>query len=384
MTAVPLAVPPVAYSGSVTPPALNVTVPDGGPFDAAYKAAGWTPPTPPAPAPTPAPPAMLAVRGMTIPAWYLTTYSDGTGFSSLLPDLAADGVTHIIINPYPQFTSAANPTLAASNQTATVASMEAAIAAIHAAGMKAAFKCTASFLDGTNAETYPGTNNDNGAAFLTSYTALLVTYAQMCQTAGVTHMEVCYEMDTLAQANPAGFRNLIAAVRETFKGTISYGATSWYFNKITFWDACDYIGVHAWFDLVPPSQAGTSNLNVAAMVAYLSTGTQSNGRPTPIPTMAALSAQYNKKVLLTEVGYLSILGCAYQPYASARAQTGTTSQPDQAAAIQATLEAYTPQPWCEGLFYWTWDVIGKTEAASVNDYTPHFKTGETVLKAAWT
>jgi hypothetical protein len=257
-----------------------------------------------------------------------------------------------------------------------------AIQAIQANGMKAVFKTTANFLDGTDAETYTGTGGDNGAAFFNNYTQLLVSYAQMCQTYGVAHMEVCYEMDSLALANPTGFRNLISTIRETFKGTITYGATSWFFNEITFWDACDFIGVHGYFDLVPASQANTSNTDVAAMVAYLSNGTQSNGRPTPIPTLAALSAKYNKRVLITEVGYRSVVGCAYQPYNFSAG--GATSQPDQAAAIQATITAYTSQPWCAGFFYWAWDTIGETVAQQVNDYTPHNKTGEIVMRNAWT
>lgn len=338
------------------------------------------------PGPLPAPQAKLAYRGVTIPVWYLDTYATD-GFSDLLPQLVTDGFNYVTLNPYPYFTSASNPTVEASNTTASIASMITAIQAIQANGMQAVLKTTASFGDGTDSETYTGTGGDNGAAFLSNYTELLVSYAEMCQTNGVAHMEICYEMDSLAQANPAGFRALISTVRETFKGTISYGATSWYYGNITFWDACDFIGVHGYFDLVPAANATTSNTNVAAMVAYLSTGTQSNGTSPPVPTLAALSAKYGKQVLFSELGYLSVAGCAYQPWKSANAQPGSgnaTSQADQAAAIQATLAAYTPQAWCAGLFYWMWDTIGEVGAQQVNDYTPHNKVAEAVLRSAWT
>jgi len=338
------------------------------------------------PVPLSPPPVRLAYRGATIPVWYSDTYAT-TAFSDLLPQLVADGFNCVILNPYPYFNSASNPTVEASNTTASIASMITAIQAIQANGMKAVFKTTANFGDGTDAETYTGTGGDNGAAFFNNYTALLVSYAEMCQTYGVAHMEICYEMDSLAEANPTGFRTLISTIREIFKGTISYGATSWYYGNITFWDACDFIGVHGYFDLVPAANATTSNTDVAAMVTYLSNGTQSNGTSPPVPTLAALSAKYRKQVLFTELGYLSVAGCAYQPWKSANAQPGSgraTSQADQAAAIQAVLDAYTSQPWCAGFFYWMWDTIGETAAQQANDYTPHNKSSESVLRSAWT
>ena len=63
-TSVPVPVPPAPYAGTVNPPPVAVTVPDGGPFDAAYKAAGWTPPTPPPPAGLDELPAARAPSGL--------------------------------------------------------------------------------------------------------------------------------------------------------------------------------------------------------------------------------------------------------------------------------------------------------------------------------
>src|SRR5580704_18082669 len=107
---------------------------------------------------------ILGMRGVIFDVFYLDTFAS-SGFTDLLPQIAADGFDYVVMNPYPYLTSASNPTVAASNQTATIASMITAIQAIQANGMKAVFKTTANFLDGTDAETYAGTGGDNGAAF---------------------------------------------------------------------------------------------------------------------------------------------------------------------------------------------------------------------------
>ena len=335
----------------------------------------------------------MAFRGVEIPAVSDTAYS-GSGPGSLagmLPAIKAMGATHVILQPIMNnFVSASNP-VQTSDATGSIPNIITAIAAIQAQGLKAVFKVSSQWADGTDGESYAGTGGDNGAAFLTNYTAMLVTYAQMCQAHGVVHMEVCSEMDTLARANPAGYRSLIAAVRAHFGGTITYGATGWYYADITFWDACDYIGIHGYFDLVPAAQVNTSNLNVAAMTAYLTSGTQSNGTPPPIPTLAAMSASLGKQVLFTETGYSSIIGCAYQPWNSANQATHAVSQADQAAAYQAMLNAYTPQSWCAGINIWVGDWVGETQAQLARDYTPDGrgtdgtvpKTAYSTIQAAW-
>lgn len=69
---------------AVTPPAVTVTVPDGGPFDAAYKSAGWTPPTPP---PAPAPSGSIAAQFCLYPG------ASSTAFTAKLAALKHPNVT---------------------------------------------------------------------------------------------------------------------------------------------------------------------------------------------------------------------------------------------------------------------------------------------------
>ena len=371
-TSVPVPVPPVPYAGTVNPPPVAVTVPDGGPFDAAYKAAGWTPPTPP-------PPAGLDVKGFNMPVWGATDYSSPT-WQAYPAQTAADGSNWVGIYCYVYFVSEADPVLNPNNpQMPTDASIVAAIQAAHAAGQKVCLKLALSPEDGISSGNWMPANV---AAFMASYLPLVTHYATMAQANHCEAFLVATELDTFAMADPASMRSMIAAARAVYAGLVSYAATKWFYEQITFWDAVDFIGIEAYFDLVPAAQANTSNTNVAAMVAYLSSGVQSNGL-TAIPSMAALAAKNNKQIVFTEVGFMSVIGCAYQPWASSTLLAHAVSNPDQTAAFQALLEATAGLAWFGGMLIWGWDIVGKTEAQAVRDYTPHYKPAEQTLKAAW-
>jgi hypothetical protein len=311
----------------------------------------------------------MTLRGATIPAFSQDVYAS-SDFAAEVAELPPDGINTVVLEPILYATSATNPTFPGNSQTATDASIVTAINVVHAAGMKAVLKVGISFLDGTNPGDYAPA--DNGAAYFANVTPILLDYASLAQANGVYMFVPTGEMNGLAANNPAAWRTLIAKIRTKFSGPVTYNATIWDYNTISWWDAVDYISVDAYFDLVPASQANTSNTNVTQLTAAW----------TPImASLQALSSKFNKQVLFTEIGYRSVIGTAYQPWNFNN--TNGTSDADQAAAFQSALNALSNKSWFAGMYIWAWDNIGETQAQQANDYTPHLKSAEQVIRQAW-
>ena len=312
----------------------------------------------------------MAVRGVTMPVWYETAYASDE-FAAEVATLPADGVNTVVLEPTIYATSGSDPTFPGSTQTASDASLITAVKVVQADGMHAVLKPGLDFLDGTNPGDYAP--SDNGAAFFASYDPMIVHYAELAAANGVSLFVVGGETDQLAVSNPTAWRSLVSQVRAVYSGPLTYAATRLYYDRITWWDVLDYIGVEAYWDLVPPSDANTSNTNVAQLTAAWA----------PImASLKALSEKYGKQILFTEIGYRSVIGAAFQPWNYHSATP--TSDADQTAAFQSALNALSGQPWFAGMYIWMWDTVGKTPAEQANDYTPHNKPAELVLRHAWT
>src|SRR5439155_10528972 len=83
-------------------------------------------------------------------------------------------------------------------------------------------------------------------AFWSDYRTMLLHYADLAQQGGASMLVVGTEMATLS-SDATRWRALIAEVRTHFSGELTYAANYDEFQRITFWDALDYIGIDAYF-----------------------------------------------------------------------------------------------------------------------------------------
>ena len=104
-------------------------------------------------------------------------------------------------------------------------------------------------------------NSDQWDLFFTTYKEWLVMIARIAEE---------YKADILCIGTEyrhslkydSSWREVIDAVRQVYKGKITYAANWDTYNKVTFWDALDYIGIQAYFPLVnseSPSEADLIN-----------------------------------------------------------------------------------------------------------------------------
>ena len=99
----------------------------------------------------------------------------------------------------------------------------------------------------------------------------------------------------------------------------------------------------------------------------------------------AFSEQWNKPILFTEWGYLTLDGCAYKTWELEKNRSSANiNQQAQANAAQALLEIFGKEDWWAGGFQWKWysDIATSSRDRS-DDYTPQGKMTEDVLKALY-
>ncbi|NBC16235.1 MAG: hypothetical protein GVY18_02840 [Bacteroidetes bacterium] len=206
------------------------------------------------------------------------------------------------------------------------------------------------------------------------YRRLILHYAHLAAEIDAALLVVGTELATAARTRPAFWRALIAEVRTVYDGPLTYAA-NWYdeYEHIPFWDALDYIGVQAYFELTDAPNPSLTTL------------TQS-WRPHR-EAMARLARTANRPVLFTEIGYRSVPYAAARPWQwPSRSERGTA--PDdtlQARLYDAFFESLWEQPWFAGAIIWKWrpDAPSRPDRHALN-FSPQNKPAEQVLRRWYT
>lgn len=149
------------------------------------------------------------------------------------------------------------------------------------------------------------------------------------------------------------WKTLIAQVRKVYPGPLVYAATQGpEFETIAFWDRLDYIGLNNYYPL-------PDSLDCTALVAKVE----------------AVAKKFRKPVIFTEAGYASL----EQPHRAPWDETPRSiSLADQARCYEAILQAFYPQPWMQGFFFWKIGTNG-FGGASDGSHTPWGKPAMEVM-----
>ena len=164
------------------------------------------------------------------------------------------------------------------------------------------------------------------------------------------------------------WKSLIDTVRTQYSGKLVYSANWDDWQDVPFWDKLDYIGLSAYFPLVESSTPAVDSLCKAWK---------------PIKKqLKNYSVQYNKPVLFTEFGYLSVDGCGGKTWELEKGvKKRNINQKAQANCLDALFKSFYKEPWWAGGFLWKWfpEMKGH-EGYPERDYTPQGKLAETVLR----
>jgi hypothetical protein len=166
-----------------------------------------------------------------------------------------------------------------------------------------------------------------------SYRTFILHYATLAQRLGVGQLVVGTELEQ-ASTHADDWKSLVTDIRRQFGGSLTYAANHGGEEEaIKWWNVLDYIGIDAYYP-VDPSQPDF-------------------GWSRYIATLSALSARWgNKPILLTEIGYRSVVGSPDRPWDST--MPGNVSTETQAAAYAGAFHAFASEPWFAGMYWWVW------------------------------
>lgn len=145
------------------------------------------------------------------------------------------------------------------------------------------------------------------------------------------------------------------------------------YDKVTFWDALDYIGTDAYFPLSSDKTPTVCDLK--------------NAWQPLVKKLKSYSEQWNKPILFTEWGYLSVDACADKTWELEKQKDQIpVNEQAQANAIQALLETFGEEAWWAGGFQWKWYPSAHSAAGEgqhIKDYTPQEKKSIALLKTMY-
>lgn len=197
-------------------------------------------------------------------------------------------------------------------------------------------------------------------AWWRAYERFILHYARLAAEEKVHILSVGSELGTTE-----GWRDrwyaLISAVERVFPGELLYSANWDHYEKVSFWDRLDYIGVTAYNELTRDSEATVEELTRAWRSVR--------------ETLVAFARKIDRPVVITEVGYVSRDGAAVHPWDyTSRARIDLE---EQRRCYQAFVAAWQGEERLAGVFFWNWFGAGGERDGY---YTPKGKPAERVLR----
>ena len=227
------------------------------------------------------------------------------------------------------------------------------------------------------------TTEEQWQTWFTSYRQIIVQYATLAQDAGVDMFFIGQELSSTTHKED-DWRRIAQEVRQVYKGPIIYEALNSHGagwaetpfgsppfgeeQRITWWDALDYIGVMAYYPLTDKNNPTVEELKSA----WVERGW--------LALLENLSNKYQKPIIFSEIGYESKDGANKQPL-SDQIDLPLDLQ-EQVDCYQAVLEVFLSKPWMKGIFWWQWfaNPLWPPIGPSDKRYTPQGKPAEEVLK----
>jgi Ca2+-binding RTX toxin-like protein len=276
------------------------------------------------------------------------------------------------------------------NESDTFAQVKQSILAAKARGLKVVVKPHLETTDRVwRAELAP----TDTKAWFASYKAMMVEYARAAQAGGAEMICVGTEMDSMI--NPTKvcsdgktytqkWVEIIDAVRAVYSGKVTYAATYATVKDVGFWDKVDYIGTDAYIPSSTVNDPTVDQIVDAWVKAHFNPWIRDtlHGGKSVVDYYRALSEQYGKQVIFTEVGYKSMDGANKDPGVfGSSGSVDFQEQVDCYEALFRVMENYGGQ-WLAGSFLWSYySFENPMEEREVpwTDYTTQHKPADDVV-----
>ncbi len=315
---------------------------------------------------SPATGTVFSTDGFAYPSYSNGTYATAASANSL-QSLAATGANAVELVVTQYVASDTATTIATTynsgginETTESDANLELAISQAQAKGLQVLLKPHIDIGDGSEYRAYLAPSNV--AQFFSNYKTFIVHYAQIAQTEHVGMLSLGAELASLTGSQYYSYwADIIAAVRQVYTGKLTYSSAWFETHTVSFWNLVDVIGANPYENptqisnpTVAQLDAGWNSVSTDSYEAQQFVN-QSGQQVSPVAYYQGLSAEYNKPILFTEIGYRSVNGATlldgnYAGYAYEDFQ-------QQSNALEAFFETFSKYSgtWLQGAYLWDWN-----------------------------
>ncbi|UCF70219.1 MAG: hypothetical protein JSW49_08450 [candidate division WOR-3 bacterium] len=297
-------------------------------------------------------------KGMSIPSWQSHEYLDSRVIESMLA-LSETGADYIAIVPTWYQESAQGDSIYPTASTPVDSAVIHVINEARALGYGVMLKPHVDVEDGTfRGDIFPADID----SWFGSYEQFILHNAGIAQLTGVEIFCIGTEFKRLSSRSE--WIDIIASVKSIYDGMTVYAANWDEYPSVSFWEYLDYVGIDAYFPLARDREATIEEYlqNFELWLFQIDNYQSSVG----------------KDIIITEVGFRSVRGCAVEPYEWQ--EDGIMDEESQADAYRTILATLQRKQWLEGIFFWQWDPILSEDSIG---YTPYSKLAEDVLREFW-
>lgn len=219
---------------------------------------------------------------------------------------------------------------------------------------------------GWRGEIDPGTP-EGWAAYQASYRAFVLAWARDAAAAEVDAFSIGVECKSWSGRFGGFWAHLVDDVRAAYPGLLTYSANWDEAEDVLFWDRLDLIGINAFYPLAHHDGATFEEYQAGAREAR--------------DAVSVVSEALDMPVLFVEVGYTTRRDAAVEPWLWPDGMTDVAySEQEQARALEASLDAFVPEPWFAGFFVWRYYAsLDDVSQEAMWGFSPHGKVTEDVL-----
>jgi len=297
-------------------------------------------------------------KGMSYVTWSKEGFSTPSSDESL-GLMSATGVNcvAVVVTEYQEYFNSTD--IIATDRTPSEASLRHAIRKAHGCGMYVMLKPHIDLIHGDgNSRSDIGFNSEERwDKWFANYLNFIDRYLKIAEEERVEFFCIGTEL-SFASTRKDFWKNIVIPhARKNFRGQILYAANWDEYDKISFWDGLDYIGIDAYFPLSNKDNPSIDELRA--------------GWKNWLGGIAALQKKTGKPVVFTECGYCSIGSAARKPWEEPL--TGTPNAELQANCYKAMFETFWDKGWFFGVYWWNWNTYSDSGGIDNRRFTPQNK-----------
>ncbi|RMG82311.1 MAG: hypothetical protein D6714_11530 [Bacteroidetes bacterium] len=219
-------------------------------------------------------------------------------------------------------------------------------------------------------DSWPGaiemTSDADWEAFFRYYHYWIAHYALLAEIHQIPLFCLGVEFAKATLQRPDDWRVLARKIRKLYSGKLTYAA-NWgeEFEKLTFWDQFDFIGLNCYYPLGQGDEVPKTALKAAFDKVLLKA--------------EQIARTFQKPIVFTEIGFRSIPAPWEAPHAGN--WNDVFNGEHQKRCYEVVFEGIQGKSWCQGILWWKFPSYLNHQRNENGGFTPNNKPAEAVVRS---